>query len=284
VKKKLFNSFFNLILKKKSAHLKYILINKSLLHPYHYNCVVNESVLNSATSIVKFLDQKKYSYKIFHHHSVILSLKAVNKAQFYNKDFFTLDSNLLSLLNLRFKDISYEENLNYLSLFSFDDNYFERNGFYYILSTLIKNSYTLNFLSIINLNYLYFELKLFLFSTLQKKLFTKITYSNKKNDKNNIFFKKHIFIINQLKYKKNKLLHFIKTLNNIIPGKINLKDFSLFFIFLIFIFFIRFFNKFLVLNLKSCKFIFNTVINSKTIKQMFYLIIIYNYILKKCTK
>ena len=135
-----------------------------------------------------------------------------------------------------------------------------------------------------DINYLFFVLRLFLFSNLQKKLFTKITYSNKKNDKDNIFFKKYIFGINQFKYKKNKLSYFIKILNNIIPFKINLKDFFFFLILIFFLLFIRFFNKFLRLNLKSCKFIYNTIVNLKTIKQLFYLTILYNYILMKYKK
>ena len=89
-----------------------------LIDEYHQSFEKNSFNINK--SFVYTVDKNKIFIKAFHSHPVILNLKLINVKNFERK-FHTLDNGFLDCLNLKSNEIYVEEDLNGISMFSYDE-------------------------------------------------------------------------------------------------------------------------------------------------------------------
>lgn len=197
-KKKIFKKFLKLLIKEKKSHLKLLIRNKDIIHDYHQQ-FLNNNINLSRTFLYDIINNSIY-IKSFHYHPIIIKIDKIN----YNfKNVKTLDNYFLED-NYKKKNIFVENNLNNISIFSFDEYRKEKLINFHIKDFYKK--YILRLLLICS-----FLKK----SSLEKKLFINNTITNDKRILGNVDFKKNKFAKipnDSLEY--NKILNQIKKKND----------------------------------------------------------------------
>ena len=197
-KKKIFKKFLKLLIKEKKSHLKLLIRNKDIIHDYHQQ-FLNNNINLSRTFLYDIINNSIY-IKSFHYHPIIIKIDKIN----YNfKNVKTLDNYFLED-NYKKKNIFVENNLNNISIFSFDEYRKEKLINFHIKDFYKK--YILRLLLICS-----FLKK----SNLEKKLFINNTITNDKRILGNVDFKKNKFAKipnDSLEY--NKILNQIKKKND----------------------------------------------------------------------